>query len=55
MSPEERDPEVVEVAVEVPAPPAEVFGYFTDPGLLVSWMGRSAQLRPRLAAATTSR
>jgi uncharacterized protein YndB with AHSA1/START domain len=36
----------VEVSVEVPAAPAEVFGYFTDPARHVSWMGAEARLEP---------
>ncbi len=35
-----------EVSVEVPAAPAEVFEYFTDPGRYVSWMGAEARLEP---------
>lgn len=35
-----------EVSVEVPAAPAEVFGYFTDPGRYVRWMGAEARLEP---------
>jgi uncharacterized protein YndB with AHSA1/START domain len=41
------DDEIVEVTVRVPAAPAEVFGYFTDPAQQVRWMGRSARLDPR--------
>lgn len=36
----------VEVSVQVPAAPAEVFGYFTDPVRYVSWMGAEASLEP---------
>jgi uncharacterized protein YndB with AHSA1/START domain len=36
----------VEVTVAVPLPPAEVFGYFTDPARHVTWMGQSARLNP---------
>jgi len=32
--------------VEVPAAPAKVFEYFTDPGRYVSWMGAEARLEP---------
>lgn len=35
-----------EVSVEVPAAPAEVFEYFTDPGRYVRWMGAEASLDP---------
>ncbi len=35
-----------EVSVEVPAAPAEVFEYFTDPARYVSWMGAEARLEP---------
>ncbi|HLX48042.1 MAG TPA: hypothetical protein VKS82_06905 [Streptosporangiaceae bacterium] len=38
------DDETVEVSVRVPAPRAEVFGYFTDPVRQVRWMGRSGRL-----------
>jgi uncharacterized protein YndB with AHSA1/START domain len=31
----------------VPAPPAEVFGWFTEPELLVRWIGIRATLDPR--------
>lgn len=37
----------VEVTARVAAPPAEVFGYSTDPARQVRWMGRSARLDPR--------
>ena len=36
----------MEASVEVPAAPAEVFEYFTDPGRYVSWMGAEARLEP---------
>lgn len=35
-----------EMSVEVPAAPDEVFGYFTDPGRYVRWMGAEARLEP---------
>ena len=35
-----------QVSVEVPAAPAEVFEYFTDPGRYVRWMGAEARLEP---------
>jgi uncharacterized protein YndB with AHSA1/START domain len=35
-----------EVTVQVPAAPAEVFTYFTDPGRYVRWMGAEATLEP---------
>src|ERR1700748_1446647 len=34
------------VSLQVPAAPAEVFKYFTDPGRYVSWMGAEARLEP---------
>ena len=36
----------VEVTLNIPAPPADVFGYFTDPALYVQWMGTEATLEP---------
>ena len=36
----------VEVTRHIPAPPADVFGYFTDPALYVQWMGTEATLEP---------
>jgi uncharacterized protein YndB with AHSA1/START domain len=36
----------VEVIVHVPAAPAEVFPYFTDPVRYVQWMGSQAELEP---------
>jgi uncharacterized protein YndB with AHSA1/START domain len=38
--------EPVEVTVWVPASPADVFGFFTDPDRYVQWMGSSAELEP---------
>ncbi len=35
-----------EVSVVVPAAPAEVFEYLTDPGRYVRWMGAEARLEP---------
>lgn len=35
-----------EMSVEVPAAPAAVSEYFTDPGRYVSWMGAEARLEP---------
>ncbi|HEY6278841.1 MAG TPA: SRPBCC domain-containing protein [Streptosporangiaceae bacterium] len=40
------DDEVVEVSVHIAAPPETVFGYFTDPGRYVQWMGAGATLEP---------
>ena len=37
---------VVEVSVHVAAQPETVFGYFTDPGRYVQWMGSGATLEP---------
>jgi uncharacterized protein YndB with AHSA1/START domain len=36
----------VEVIVHVPAAPADVFPYFTDPARYVRWMGSQAELEP---------
>ena len=36
----------VEVTVQVPAAPPDVFGFFTDPARYVQWMGSSAELEP---------
>jgi uncharacterized protein YndB with AHSA1/START domain len=36
----------VEVTVQVPAAPPDVFGFFTDPGRYVQWMGSQADLEP---------
>jgi uncharacterized protein YndB with AHSA1/START domain len=37
---------IVEVGVRIAAPPEEVFGYLTDPGQHVTWMGSQARLDP---------
>src|SRR2546421_13071654 len=37
---------VVEVSVHIAALPETVFGYFTDPGRYVQWMGTDARLEP---------
>lgn len=36
----------VEVTMHVPAPPADLFPYFTDPAHYVQWMGSEAKLEP---------
>jgi uncharacterized protein YndB with AHSA1/START domain len=36
----------VEIIVHVPAAPADVFPYLTDPDRYVRWMGREARLEP---------
>jgi uncharacterized protein YndB with AHSA1/START domain len=36
----------VEVTVQVPAAPQDVFGFFTDPARYVQWMGSEADLEP---------
>ena len=36
----------VEVTVQVPAAPPDVFGFFTDPARYVQWMGSQADLEP---------
>ncbi|HYT26427.1 MAG TPA: SRPBCC domain-containing protein [Actinomycetota bacterium] len=40
------DIDPVEVTVHVPAAPADVFPYFTDPARYVQWMGSEARLEP---------
>ena len=44
-----RPPEtsVVEHQVTVAARPEVLFGYFTDPAMMVRWMGSEATLDPR--------
>ena len=37
---------VVEISVHIAALPETVFGYFTDPGRYVQWMGTDARLEP---------
>ena len=39
-------PEVLKATVRIGAPPAEVFPYFTDPALMIQWIGEWADLRP---------
>jgi uncharacterized protein YndB with AHSA1/START domain len=39
--------DAVEVEVRIAASPETVFDFFTDPGLMVQWMGRTAELDPR--------
>jgi uncharacterized protein YndB with AHSA1/START domain len=36
--------EVVTATITIAAPPAAVFPYFTDPAMLVQWIGDTAQL-----------
>jgi uncharacterized protein YndB with AHSA1/START domain len=38
--------EVVTATITIAAPPAAVFPYFTDPNLLVRWIGDTAELAP---------
>ncbi|MBW8058881.1 MAG: SRPBCC domain-containing protein [Solirubrobacterales bacterium] len=38
---------MAEVEVRIAASPETVFGFFTDPGKMIQWMGRSAELDPR--------
>ncbi len=38
--------EVVTATITIAAPPATVFPYFTDPALLVQWIGDTAHLAP---------
>ena len=37
---------IVEVGVQITAPPEHVFGFFTDPARYVTWMGSQARLEP---------
>src|SRR5216683_2710932 len=37
---------VVEVSVHIAAQPETVFGYFTDPGRYIQWLGTGAELEP---------
>jgi len=39
--------DAVEVEVRIAASPETVFDFFTDPRLMVQWMGRRAELDPR--------
>ncbi|MBK5219870.1 MAG: SRPBCC domain-containing protein [Thermoleophilia bacterium] len=39
--------DAVEVEVRIAASPETVFDFFTDPKLMVQWMGRRAELDPR--------
>lgn len=39
--------EAVEVEVWIAASPETVFDFFTDPGLMVQWMGRAVETDPR--------
>ena len=39
--------DAVEVEVRIAASPETVFDFFTEPGLMVQWMGRTAELDPR--------
>lgn len=39
--------DAVEVEVRIAASPETVFDFFTDPGKMIQWMGRSAELDPR--------
>jgi uncharacterized protein YndB with AHSA1/START domain len=38
--------EVLTATVRIMAPPAEVFPYFTDPALMIQWIGEWAELHP---------
>jgi uncharacterized protein YndB with AHSA1/START domain len=40
------DDGVIEVSIHIAALPETVFGYFTDPGRYVQWMGSQAMLEP---------
>jgi uncharacterized protein YndB with AHSA1/START domain len=39
--------DAVEVEVRIAASPETVFDFFTEPGLMVQWMGRRVELDPR--------
>ncbi len=39
-------PGTLTATVRIAAPPAAVFPYFTDPALLIQWIGERADLRP---------
>ncbi len=39
--------DAVELEARIAASPETVFDFFTDPGLMVQWMGRTADLDPR--------
>lgn len=39
--------DAIEVEVRIAASPETVFDFFTDPNLMVQWMGRRAELDPR--------
>ena len=38
--------DVFATEVDLPAPPAEVFRYLTDPAAMIRWMGQHATLKP---------
>jgi hypothetical protein len=44
----------VEVSMHMPAPPEDVFPYFTDPARYVQWMGSEAKLEPVPGGGTAS-
>lgn len=39
--------DAVEVEVRIAASPETVFDFFTDPGLMIQWMGREVEIDPR--------
>jgi uncharacterized protein YndB with AHSA1/START domain len=39
-------PEVLTATVRIAAPPAAIFPYFTDPALMIQWIGEWADLHP---------
>lgn len=43
----ETDPPVVELEIEIGAPPEVVFSFLTDPTRMVSWLGQAVELDPR--------
>jgi uncharacterized protein YndB with AHSA1/START domain len=42
---------VISASVRIAAPPEVVFPYFTDPGLIVTWIGERAELDARAGGA----
>ena len=42
---------VVRRESHIPAPPAAVFAFLTDPDKILRWMGTEAQIEPRSTAA----
>ncbi|HEX5495931.1 MAG TPA: SRPBCC family protein [Mycobacteriales bacterium] len=47
MTAEIRNDVIIVATEHIKAPPEVVFGYFTDPALIVTWIGERAELDPR--------